>query len=135
MANRKLELKITTDSSGRAVNLDNLSLHAAKSLNTLLDSLIKIVDATPNNESVRVQLIRGSATIIAEGSDASITAVENDFKEVLANKSIKHEIVSNWKHIQGLVRDNGLNYEINFYGQNNRPTNFVDQVKNRKAFR
>lgn len=135
MNNRKLELKITTDSNGREIDLTNLSVIAAKSLNLMLDSLIKIIEATPHGNDLRIKVVKGSATLLAEGSETIITRMENDFREVAEYTSVKNDIVSNWRNIQTLISRNGLNYEVNFYNSSNVKQPFLDKLKNTKAFR
>jgi uncharacterized protein YlzI (FlbEa/FlbD family) len=133
-SNSKLELKITTDSNGREIDLSNLSIVAAKSLNQILDSLIKIVEATPEGNDLRIKVVRGSATVIAEGVDSIINRIETDFLAVADNKSVNKDIVHNWRNIQSLISRNGLNYEVNFYSRDVKKP-ILNKIKNTKVFK
>jgi hypothetical protein len=131
----KLELKITTDGNGKEIDITNLSLTAAKSLNEMLFSLIKIAEETPNGNDLRIKVVPGSAVVIAEGEDTILEKVKGDFLEVTENKSTNREIVQYWRNIQSLISKNGLNYEVNFYKTQSDKESYLDKLKNTKTFR
>jgi hypothetical protein len=115
MAENKLEFKINTDVDGSRIDLDNMSVNAAKSLIVILESLTKIIDETLNDRDVKIQIIKGSAKVIAEASDEYIELLETDFNNVIEHNCVNPEIVSNWRKIQSLLIENGLGYEVNFH--------------------
>jgi len=129
---RKLELKITKDSDGRSVDLGNMSLAAAKSLNTMLQSLIKIVEATPHENDISIQVVKGSATIVVEGLPDAIGFLEKDFHDVVSFKSNKKKVVDNWRNIQDLIAQKNLIYEVNFYKNNNTKESVLDKIQSNR---
>lgn len=134
MSENKLELKVIKDSDDSDIDLNNLSLDAAKSFLILFDSLTKIVELTPNNEGVTLQIISGSAVAVANGTASQIESVETCFDEIVNHVSTDKEIVSKWRAIQELVCKNGLQYEINIYKDSEKRPIF-QTIKSAKQFR
>lgn len=137
MDTSKLELKIVSDSNGKSIELDNLSILAAKSLNTFLDSLINLVDAVPleNRASLRIQVKKGSACVAVEGFSTEIEYLENSFEEVVNYKSSNRDLVNSWKAIQDVIRANGLHYEVNIFTPQKGEVSLIDKIKTDKQFK
>lgn len=132
-----LELKITSDSNGKSVELDDLSIQAAKSLKIFLDSLISIADLVPikNRDSLKIKVKKGSVSVAIEGLTSDIETIEKNFEEVASNKSSNKELVSNWKAIQSVFHANGLNYEANIFTPQKGIVSLIDKIKLGKEFR
>lgn len=137
MAKGKLELKIVKDSNGKKIELENMSLGAAKSLNTFLESLINMIDSMPqkDKEGIRIQIVKGSACVVAEGPEAKINVLETGFEDVANNTSTNKEFVNNWKFIQSVILANGLGYEVNFYDSHNTKKPVIEKIKANRVFR
>lgn len=134
MATNKIEFKIVKDTDGNEIDLNGLSLTATRSLLTLLSSLTNIIDITDSNKEVKIKIIKGSATIIAEGPETIIEEVEKDFEEVVEHKATNKALVSYWGDIQSLFQANGLEYEANFYkGHTKVPV--IDKIKTSRKFK
>lgn len=131
MDTSKLELKIVSDSNGKSIELDNLSILAAKSLNIFLDSLINLVDAVPleNRASLTFQVKKGSACVAVEGFSSGIEYLEKNFEEVVNCKSTNKELVNNWKAIQDVILANGLNYEVNIVTPQKGKVTLIEKIK------
>jgi len=115
MPDNKLEFKINTDVNGDAIDLENMSVTATKSLIVILESLTKIIEETPTNDDVKIQITEGSARVTAEVSNEYIEVLEADFNSVVEHNCTNQVIVSNWRKLQSLFAANGLEYEVNFY--------------------
>ena len=134
MSVNKLEFRIIKDADGADVHLNSMSLAASKSLVSILESLTRIIELTPNNEGIRIKIVDGSAKLIAEGSDVQIDVLESDFNEVAETQSTNKELVDNWRNIQSIITANGLTYEANIY-KNSIPYSIINRIKTPKQFR
>jgi hypothetical protein len=132
-----LELKITSDSNGKSVELDNLSIQAAKSLKIFLDSLINIADSVPikNRDSLKIKVKKGSASVSIEGFTSDIETIGEKFDEVASNKSSNKELVNSWRAIQHVIHLNGLNYEANISTPQKGIISLIDKIKLGKEFK
>jgi hypothetical protein len=135
MEKGKLEFKITEDSNGKSIELDNLSIHSAKALSIFLDSIIKIVDSMPDKDGIRIKVVKGSAGVIAEGPEATMAITASDFNDVVERSSSKKTVVDPWKAVQSLILQNGLQYEVNYYSKNDKKQPLIDQIKVKRVFR
>lgn len=134
MSGNKIEFKIVRDSSGKHVDLTNMSMMSTKSLLTLLTSLTNILEEFTDGKNVKIQIVKGSATLVAEAPETVIREVQNGFNEVIENKSANKQLVENWQSIQSLIQGNGLEYEANFYtGSVKVP--IIERIKSSKKFR
>jgi hypothetical protein len=126
-----LELKIISDSNGKSIELDNLSIQAAKSLNTFLDSLINIADrvSIKNRESLKIKVKKGSASVAIEGFTSDIETIGKNFEEVANNKSSNKDLVNSWRAIQYVILANGLNYEANIITPQKGIISLIDKIK------
>ena len=134
MPENKIEFKIIKDSSGQKVDLSNMSLEATTSLVTLLTSLTNIIKLNPDADKVTIQIVEGSARLIAEAPEPLIEQFEKGFADVLQHTSGDKELVDNWEAIQSLFKKNGLEYEANFY-RNSVKTSVHKLIKSSKRFR
>jgi hypothetical protein len=116
--NSKIEFKITKDAAGDDVHINAMSLKAVDAFLQLLQSMKGIIELTSNHEHIKIGIVEGSAAIIAEGPDAEIAEIENDFTEVINRKSTDRGLVGSWRKLQDLLKANGLHYEANIYRQN-----------------
>lgn len=132
-----LELKIISDSNGKSIELDNLSIQAAKSLNTFLDSLINIADLVPikNRESLKIKVKKGSASVAIEGFSSDIEKIGKNFEDVANNISSNKELVDSWRAIQYVIHANGLNYEANIITPQKGKVSIIDKIKLGKEFK
>lgn len=130
----KIELKIKKDSDNVNVHLNEMSINAAKSFLVLLESLTKIIELTPNNSDAKIQIIEGSACVVASGED-TVISIKNELLSIINHESQNTEIVKEWRSIQNLIKANGLEYEINYYdGASNSNTSLISDFKNNRAF-
>jgi hypothetical protein len=132
-----LELKIISDSNGESVELDNLSIQAAKSLKIFLDSLINIADLVPikNRDLLKIKVKKGSASVAIEGLTSDIETIGENFDEVANNESSNKELVKNWRAIQYVIHANGLNYEANIVIPHKEIVSLTDRIKLGKEFK
>lgn len=113
MSVNKLELAITKDKKSRDVELDAMSLEAAKAFVVLVESLTNIVALTPNNEEIKIKVQKGSAAVILEGK--GVSAIQANFSKIVNNNSTNKALVGQWRKIQELFTANGLEYKANSY--------------------
>lgn len=135
MSKNKLEFKIVKDSNGKKIDLDNLSLGSAKALATFLNSIIKIIEALPDNDGIRFKVQAGSALVTAEGPEQKMLKLENDFQEVIEHSSRDKDLIEGWKEVQLMLLRNGLTYEVNLYDKHNVKKPLIDQIKVKRIFR
>ena len=133
MRKDKLEFKIITDSNGKKIELDNLTVEAAQALMVFVESLTKIAEQSSNPQQVKISVTPGSACVALEAPEAEIREIENEMKIVSRNKSTKREFVEPLRAIQVLISNNGLGYEANVIKNNNR-TPIIDLFKQKKRF-
>ena len=129
----RIELKINTE-KGNDVSLSNMSLATTKSFIVLLESITSIVENTPANDSIRIQVKEGSAQVDIEGTDAAMDMIVEDFNEVSNNQSRKPRIVHNWRNIQSLLIANGFGFEVNIHRANGVEP-LLQKIKLAKAYR
>lgn len=134
MSGNKIEFKIVKDAKGKDVDLAAMSMVATRSLITLMQSLTNILSDSANDQNVKIQILKGSATLVAEASEAVIKKVHKDFDEVTQNKSTNKYLVENWLSIQSLIQENGLEYEANFYTRSAKVP-VLEKIKSSKKFR
>lgn len=132
MHQSRLEIKITKDINEKDIDLKAMSLRAAQSFLLLFESITKIVELTPENKEIKIQITSGSAVIAAEGE--TVTKAKKEFEKILENKSTNKELVEQWRRIQTVFTANGLQYEANFFVKGER-TSFYDVLRNRKSLR
>lgn len=110
----KLELKIVADSGNNNIELDNMSLHTGKAFKTLIDSLIQIVELTPGNDQIRLEITTGSAVVAAYGPDERINTIREEFDAIATYESTREDLIKPWRDIQEVIRANGLSYQARF---------------------
>lgn len=132
MNESRLEIKIIKDVNEKNIDLKAMSLRAAQSFLLLFESVTKIVELTPDNKEVEIQVTSGSAVIAAEGEP--ITKAQEEFEKILENKSTNKEIVEQWRRIQSVFTENGLQYEGNFVVNGERIP-FYEILRKRKSLR
>ncbi len=113
MGQSRLEIKIIKDKTSADVDIQAMSLEAAQAFVVLLESLTNIVELTPDNKSIKIQITSGSAVMAAEGEP--VTKVQKEFDRILENKSANGELVEQWRRIQRVFTLNGLQYDACFY--------------------
>lgn len=129
----KIEFKILKDKNGNDIDLRNMSLPSTRAFLILLRSLTNIVNLKTTKD-VNIKILEGSAVVVAEGADNIIEEIEKDFNDVVNSKSVKKEVVENWREIQTLFKENGLEYEANFYrGADRRPV--FENIKTHTKFK
>ncbi len=120
MTEEKLEFKITKDANGKDIELTNLSVEATESLILLLQSMKDIIANTPGAENVKIQVVKGSATVMTMASSDVIQIFQEDFHNVLDKKETNPDKVAPWRQLQSLFKANGLTYEANFYSKSGK---------------
>ncbi|MFA6278382.1 MAG: hypothetical protein WC622_16665 [Pedobacter sp.] len=134
MSEEKLEFKITRDANGNDIELTNLSVEATNSLILMLRSMAEIISNTPGAENAKIQVVKGSATVMTVASAEVIQNFQHDFQNVLDKKETNASIVAPWRQLQNLFQANGLIYEANFYTKAQK-TSIEKQIKKAKEFR
>ncbi|HEY9047447.1 MAG TPA: hypothetical protein VIN08_16185 [Ohtaekwangia sp.] len=134
MSGNKIEFKIVKDAKGKEVDLAAMSIVATRSLITLMQSLTNILSESANDQSVKIQILKGSATLVAEAPEAIIKKVHKDFDDVIQNKSTNKYLVDNWLSIQTLIQEDGLEYEANFYTRSSKVP-VLEKIKSSKKFK
>ncbi len=132
MQTNRIEIKITEDESSQKVNIEAMTLAAAKALLVLFESLTNIVELTPNNKDLRIQVTKGSAIVAVEGE--RVLHAREEFEKIIANKCTNKELVEQWRKIQGVFVENGLHYEANFY-ENEKAIPFYDTLRKHHKLR
>jgi hypothetical protein len=113
MTDIKLEFKVIRDSKDNDVELNSMSVEAAQAFLILAESVTRIIELTPNNEELRIQIKKGSATVAVSGGE--VETVAKDFTTIVNSKSTDKGLVEQWRKIQTLFAKNGLQYEANIY--------------------
>jgi hypothetical protein len=132
MSQSRLEIKITKDVSEKDVDINAMSLQAAQSFLLLFESITKIIELTPDNNDIKIQITSGSAVIAADGE--KVAKVKHEFDKILENKSTNKELVEQWRRVQSVFAANGLQYEANFYEKGEKYP-FYDTLRNRQKLR
>lgn len=135
MSNNQIEFIIKRDAAQNDIELDNMSLEAAKALVVILNSITEIIELTPDNSDLKVQITSGSAVVAASGTESQIRLIERNFEEVVHNKSKNKELVKKWRAIQTLFLKNGIQYEANLRFGNQSPTSIITYLKQPKPYR
>lgn len=134
MSEEKLEFKITKDATGNDIELTNLSVEATESLILMLQSMKDIISNTPGAEQAKIQVVKGSATVMTIASEEVIQNFQESFQNVLDKKETDPSIVAPWRQLQNLFKANGLTYEANFYSRSQK-VSLEKQIKKAKEFR
>lgn len=116
MTDIKLEFKVIKDSKDNRVELDSMSVEAAQAFLILAESVTRIIELTPNNEELRIQIKKGSAAVIVSGD--RVETIAESFTTIVNSKSTDKALVEQWRKIQTLFTKNGLQYEANIYTKN-----------------
>lgn len=132
MSETKIEIKVLKDSKNKDVDLSAMTLEAASSFLILFESLTRIIQLTPDNKGITIQITSGSAVVAAEGKKVANAKIE--FEKVLDNESTDKELVDQWKRIQSVFNSNGLEYEANFYEKGVK-TSFYNKLKSHQKLR
>lgn len=134
MSEDKLEFKITKDANGNDIELTNLSVEATESLILMLQSMKDIISNTPGAGLAKIQVVKGSATVMTVASAEVIEHFQNDFNNVLDKKETNPDIVAPWRLLQNLFKANGLTYEASFYKKAEK-ISVEKKIKKAKEFR
>lgn len=134
MSEEKLEFKITKDAKGNDIELTNLSVEATNSLILMLQSMKDIIVNTPGAENAKIQVVKGSATVMTIAPPEVIQSFQEDFQNVLDKKETNASIVAPWRQLQNLFQANGLRYEANFYTKSIK-ISVEKQIKKATEFR
>ena len=134
MSEEKLEFKITKDANGKDIELTNLSVEATESLILLLQSMKDIISNTPGAENAKIQVVKGSATVMTVAASDVIQNFQKDFQNVLNKKETDPHKVAPWRDLQNLFKANGLIYEANFYTKAKK-ISVEKEIKRAKEFR
>ncbi|MFC3562152.1 hypothetical protein [Pedobacter jamesrossensis] len=133
MSENKLEFKITKDAHGNEIELTNLTVEATESLILMLQSMKDIISNTPGAEGAKIQVVKGSATVMTVASTEVIEHFHNDFNNILDKKETNPDIITPWRNFQNLLKANGLIYEANFYTKTEK-ISVEKKIKKAKKF-
>ena len=132
MNQNRLEIKILKDTNNAHIDINAMSLRASQALVTLLDSLTKIIELTPDHKNIKIQITSGSAIIAAEGE--KIAKTKSELEKIFENKSTNKELVEQWRRIQTVFCSNGLQYDASFY-EKGKKTSFSQELLTRQKLR
>jgi len=130
MANN-FEIRIVKDSSKNEAKLHAMSLEVAKSFLVLVEAVTKIVENTPNNENLTINITEGSVKLLVEGD--GVEQLQEDFLNVVKGSTDK-VLVDSWRRMQTLFKNNGLEYEA-IISTSIKKTRVYDILKENKALR
>lgn len=133
MSKNKLEVKILKDSKDAKADLDSMPLEVANAFLVLLQSFTRIGELSASKKDVKISVTKGSVAISMEGT--YVEKINNNFNEVVENKSTDKELVEQWRNIQSLFSSNGLSYEAFFYTKENTKVGIYDILKNKSKIR
>lgn len=110
----ELIIRISTDSDGNEVSLENMRPETAQSLVSFISALSELAKTYPN-QNLAISLRNGS--IIAALPTPS-TTIRKDIIDIVEGKSSDKERVKILKHIQKRIKENGLAYSVRIKGTN-----------------
>lgn len=130
MANN-FEIRIVKDSDKNEAKLHAMSLEVAKSFLVLVEAVTRIVENTPNNEHLTINVKEGSVKLLVEGE--GVEQLQEDFLNVVKGSTDK-VLVDSWRRMQTLFKQNGLTYEATISTAEHK-TRVYDILKSNKALR
>ena len=128
----KLVLKVTTDTKGQQLRLDNMPIAAAKAFLTLYEALVQLVELTDKTSTATISITQSSLATAVSGA-LTVNQMVSDFNSIIKSECDDSEKVKHWRDIQSLIQSNGLGYDI-LYQHNNRTESLVKKVKESKTF-
>lgn len=105
----KFEIKILKDSKKRDTDVNAMSLEVAKAFVVLVDSVTGIVENTPDNNDLTINIEQGSVRLLVEGN--GVERLQKNFIDVITVGSVDKPLVESWRNMQSLFKKNGLTYE------------------------
>lgn len=115
MAESKFEIKITKEVDGSDIELTSMSLHASKSLVSILDAIIKMAESEPNSSDIKVGVKEGSASVELDAPDPVMESVQGNLAAALDRRATSSGYQEGVKELQKLFKANGLTYESNIF--------------------
>ena len=109
-----LEFKVVTDKNGKPVELDKMSIDAAKAFLTFYQTLVSLADLAGDSvseEGSYITIKSGSAVASVSGDTAE--RIYEDFESVVTGQCEDPVKVKLWRGTQSLLKANGLGLEIN----------------------
>ena len=107
MATNRLELKIIKDSNNIDTDLESLSFAEAKAFAIMLDAAAKIIELTPDNENLKIEIKKGSACVLIEGQQ--LDYIDSILDKIVTNQSTD-KLVEPIRKLQTLFSANSLQY-------------------------
>lgn len=132
MGINKFEISIERDSDNNDAKLDAMSVEVAKAFLVLVESLTKIVENSPNSNTLKIEVHKGSVRVGISG--IGLTEVKNTFIQVSNNQSSDQVAVASWRNIQKLLKSNHLAYKEDAVVDDQK-LNLLSILKNRDYFR
>lgn len=126
------EIKIVKDSHKNDADVHSMSLEVAKAFLVLVESVTKIIENTPNNENLRINVKKGSVKLLIQGD--GVESLQETFLDVINKGSVDKLLVDSWRTMQSLFKQNGLEYEAVIY-TDQKLTRVYDTLKGMKALR
>lgn len=116
-----LEFKVVTDKNGKPVELDRMSIDAAKAFLAFYQTLVSLADLSKGSESTNesnsyITIKSGSA--VASVSGATAERIYEDFEAIVKGECDDSKKVKLWRDTQLQLQANGLGYEINHITKN-----------------
>jgi hypothetical protein len=131
MANH-FEIKIVKDSHKNEADVHSMSLEVAKAFLILVESVTKIIENTPNNENLRIDVKKGSVKLLVQGD--GIERLQESFLSIVNRGSADKLLVDSWRTMQNLFKQNGLEYEA-IISTDQKQTRVYDTLKGIKSLR
>ncbi|WP_254410965.1 hypothetical protein [Dyadobacter diqingensis] len=137
MPSPTIEIKITKEVDGSDLDLNNMSLRAAKSLVVILEALNRMIDVESSAENraesdVKISVKSGSACVAIVGED--VREIQANIIDVINRDSQKGTYLEEVRNIQKVITANGLTYESSFQFDN-ETYDFVEILKSIKPVR
>jgi len=126
------EIRIIKDSNKIDADVHSMSLEVAKAFLVLVESVTKIIENTPDNKSLRINIKKGSVKLLVEGE--GIESMQKSFLNIVNKGSADKLLVDSWRTMQNLFKQNGLEYEA-IISTNQKQTKVYDTLKGIKALR
>ncbi len=128
----KLVLKVTTDSNGQPLRLDDMPLEAAQAFLKLYEALIHLVELTDNHQNARVSISQSSLAAGVANTNV-VNHLIADFNSITASQCDDKEKVAQWRIIQEQIQKNGLGYDVVYY-RGNTSQSLYNTIKTSKTF-
>lgn len=134
--NNRIEFKITSDSQGQEVRMDDMPIEVASALNVFMGSLTEIAVLQHDSSQVKISLYQnGNATAGITAPDFQFAEIERSLDDVINYRSNNSEYVKAFREVQKKIVANGLGYEVSLIKDGNAPRPLTNKFKDQRIFR